>query len=423
MKTNKIFLVLMILIPAVVWNNFANAQNDSLRHYLEVAAKNNPGVMAEYSAYQASLQKIPQAGAIPDMQLDMGFYTPGLDIIDGRQLADFTLMQMFPWFGTRKAAQNEAEHLSNAAFERFRESLDNLYLDVYTQWFLMGSLQQKLKNIENNIGFLKQIESLAVRKANISGMSEALRIQMELAGLENDMESIQSEIRAETVQFNKLLNRPAESEVFLPDSLEQIPFELNVGQVMENIGSRNPSLAMISQEMLAVEAKSETDKKMSYPVIGLGLQYSLIGKRTNAGIPVTSMNGMDMIMPMVSATIPLYRNKYKAQLKENEYNLQANRERYDEMYNTFEAELFRIKHNLEDASRKIDLYDRQTNLALSTGRLIIQEYSTGRSDLASAIQVLRQLSDYQLKKTEATAEYNSLAAAVNRLISFSNSNF
>ena len=423
MKTNKIFLVLMILIPAVVWNNFANAQNDSLRHYLEVAAKNNPGVKAEYSTYQASLQKIPQAGAISDMQLDLGFYTPGMDIIDGRQLADITLMQMFPWFGTRKAAQNEAEHLSNVAFDRFRESLDNLYLDVYTRWFLMGSLQQKLKNIESNIGFLKQIESLAVRKANISGMSEALRIQMELAGLENDMESIQSEIRAETVQFNKLPNRPADSEVHLPDSLEQVPFELNVRQVMENIGSQNPSLAMINQEMLAVEAKSETDKKMSYPAIGLGLQYSLIGKRMNAGIPVTSMNGMDMVMPMVSATIPLFRNKYKAQFRENEYNLQANRERYDEMYNTFEAELFRIKHNLEDASRKIDLYDRQTNLALSTGRLIIQEYATGKSDLASAIQVLRQLSDFQLKKTEATAEYNSLAAAVNRLISFSNSNF
>jgi hypothetical protein len=56
------------------------------------------------------------------------------------------------------------------------------------------------------------------------------------------------------------------------------------------------------------------DKKMSYPMLGVGLQYSVIGKRMDmghAGLPVTEMNGMDMIMPMVSISLPLYRSKYK----------------------------------------------------------------------------------------------------------------
>ena len=83
---NKIYAVLMILLPAIALSSFANAQTDSLKHYLEVASTNNPGVKANYKAYQASLQKIPQAGAIPDLQLDMGFYTKPMDIIDGKQI-------------------------------------------------------------------------------------------------------------------------------------------------------------------------------------------------------------------------------------------------------------------------------------------------------------------------------------------------
>lgn len=426
---NKIYAVLMILLPAIALSSFANAQTDSLKHYLEVASTNNPGVKANYKAYQASLQKIPQAGAIPDLQLDMGFYTKPMDIIDGKQIADFTLMQMFPWFGTRKAAQNEAEHLSNVAFEQFRESLNNLYLDVYTQWFLMGSLQQKLKNLDEHKLLLKQLEELAIQKFSTSAyssgsgdMSSTLRVRLETVELENQVQTVLSELKAEKAKFNALLNRNPDSNIVLPDSIEEIPFILDIQTAMEKISTQNPALLMIDQENKAYKAKAKADRKMSMPMIGLGLQYSLIGKRAGETIPVTHMNGMDMLMPMVSISLPIYRNKYKAQQRESRFWQQSATEKYNDTYNSIRAELVQIKHQLEDALRTVGLLEKQTDLAKTTYRLIISEFATGKSDLNDIIQVQRQLLDYRLRESDAIADYNTKVASAQKLISFNENN-
>lgn len=464
---------------------------DSLAHYLETAARNNPGVKAYFLAYKASLEKMPQAGAYPDPELEIGFFLQPMEILDGRQIADFTLMQMFPWFGTRKAARTEAEHMANMAFEQFRETRDNLYLQVYTQWFLLCSLQQQLNNSRENRDYLKQLETLALRKFSASsagnagsggrtqtapvtspastgtssmgtsgnmgsmgspmggsatrsstsgssmssmgsgagmqsmsastGMSDVLRIQLEIAELENSIESILSQIDAETAAFNALLNRPSGNKVHLPDSITPIPFSLDVALTAEQISLNNPMLAMIDEEGAAYRAKAEMDKKMSYPMLGIGLQYSVIGKRMDmghAGLPVTEMNGMDMIMPMVSISLPLYRSKYKAQQRESSIRWQASRQQYADTQNALQTELYRTRHSLDDASRKITLYEKQSQLAQTTYHLLVQEFVSGKSDLTDVIQVQRQLLDYRLKKAEAVAEYNTMVASIQKLVSF-----
>ena len=131
-----------------------------------------------------------------------------------------------------------------------------------------------------------------------------------------------------------------------------------------------------------------------------------------------NMNGRDMIMPMVSVSIPLYRNKYKAQQRESNFWWQASKEKYPNTYNVLESELYKIKHLLDDASRKIALYKKQSELAETTYNLIVQEFIAGKSDLSNVIQVQRQLLDFQLKKAEAVAGYNTMVASIHKLISF-----
>ena len=221
------------------------------------------------------------------------------------------------------------------------------------------------------------------------------------------------------------MNRPAHHEVILPDSLTQIPFSLDIASAMDQITEQNPMLGMLVEKGEAFKAKAEMDKKMSYPMIGVGLQYMMIGKRKPMGmgmgmdeLPITSMNGKDMIMPMVSLTIPIYRGKYRAQQQESKYWWQASRDEYDNTRNSLEAELYQSKHLLDNASRKIELYAKQSQLAQATYNLITQEFITGKSDLSDVIQVQRQLLDYQLKKAEAIAEYNTMVAGIQKLISF-----
>lgn len=447
MKQYKLLLVIFLTTEALLGSpafgqlpgvhpipQLSQQVTDSLPHYLEIAARNNPKVKADFLTYQASIEKTPQAGALPDPELEIGFFVQPMEILDGKQMADFTLMQMFPWFGTRKSARTEAEHMTNAAFAQFRETRDDLYLQVYTQWFLLCSLQQQLGSSRENNSYLKQLETLALRRYSAapsgssasggsSGMSEVLRIQLEMAELDNSIESIQSQINAEAAAFNALLNRAADSKIHLPDSITLIPFSIDMIATTEQIAQNNPQLTMIDEEGAAYKAKAAMDKKMSYPMLGVGLQYSVIGKRKemgHAGLPVTEMNGMDMIMPMVSISLPIFRNKYKSQQKESNIRWQASRQRYNDTQNTLQTELFRTKHLLDDASRKVTLYEKQTQLAHSTYQLLLQEFIAGRSELTEIIGVQRQLLDYKLKKAEASAQFNTMVATVQKLISFNN---
>lgn len=432
MEQIKIKHIIILLITVVLANRASAQETDSLSHYLEVAAKNNPALNADFLAYKASLEKVPQAGAWSDPQVDIGFFLKPMDIVGGSQVADITLMQMFPWFGTKKAAKTEATHMAKMAYEKFRETKNSIFLEVYSQWYALSSLKQQLKNNRDNLQLLGQLEQLARQKvstantasnnmSNSSGLSSVLRVQLEVAEVENNIESLLSVIKAEKAKFNALLNRSADFDVLVPDTIIKVPFIFNETISISEIENQNPMLGMIVEEGQAYRAKSEMDKKMSYPMLGIGLQYMIIGRGSSPTMNQNThngMNGMDMVMPMVSISLPIFRNKYKAQQRESRYMWESAHEKYNNTLNSIHSELYMLKHQIDDAERQIALYQKQKNLALTTYQLIIQEFVTSKSDLTNVIEVQRQLLDYRIKEAEAIAKYNTKVAEINSLSSF-----
>ena len=463
-------------------------QADSLAWYLETAARNNPLVNSNFALYKASLEKIPQAGAYEDPELDIGVFVKPMETLSGKQIADFTLMQMVPWFGTRKAARNEATEMSRMAYEQFREARNNLFYEVKSQWYQLCNLNEQYKNTQANLALLEQLEKLALNRYsapsanapastitpitgnavtppasngssmdNMGGMgsgtqaapqgspagnssmqemasgpmgssmgtgsssgtmSDVLRIQIEKAELQNNLELIVSNRTAAEARFNALLNRRQDMRVAVPDSLRQLHFLIDDQAMTDSIIIANPMLSMLEAEANAYRAKAEMDKKMSYPMFGIGLQYSLVGKSNNSMV-MDNMNGMDMVMPMFKISIPIFRKKYQAQQKESRHYRQASELKYENTLNQLQSEYQTVKQQLADASRKIALYQKQQELSLSTWQLIVREFSAGTTSLTDVIQVERQLLDYRLKKSEAIAEYNTRIAGMEKLVATS----
>ena len=461
-------------------------QADSLAWYLETAARNNPLVNSNFALYKASLEKISQAGAYEDPELDIGVFVKPMETLSGKQIADFTLMQMFPWFGTRKAARNEATEMSRMAYEQFREARNNLFYEVKSQWYQLCNLNEQYKNTQANLALLEQLEKLALNRYsapsanapastvppitgnvvtppasngnsidNMGGMgsssqatpqgspagnpsmqgmasgpmgssmgtgsssgtmSDVLRIQIEKAELQNNLELIVSNRTAAEARFNALLNRRQDMRVAVPDSLRQLHFLIDDQAMTDSIIIANPMLSMLEAEANAYRAKAEMDKKMSYPMFGIGLQYSLVGKSNNSMV-MDNMNGMDMVMFKIS--IPIFRKKYQAQQKESRHYRQASELKYENTLNQLQSEYQTVKQQLADASRKIALYQKQQELSLSTWQLIVREFSAGTTSLTDVIQVERQLLDYRLKKSEAIAEYNTRIAGMEKLVATS----
>ena len=484
-KKHKAILRWGTILLSALWYLPSQAQTtDSLSYYLETAAWNNPSVNSSFALYKASLEKIPQAGAFSDPELEMGFFFKPMEQLSGKQVADFTLMQMFPWFGTRKAARSEATEMARMAYEQFRESRNNLFYEVKSQWYQLNNLNEQYKNTAANLALLKQLEQLALNRYTASSspgvpvssaatspvisplpqatvnngmgsmgnmtpspapaspggnkamsgmgsnmgngssgsMSDVLRIQIEMAELENNLEALLSNRKAAEARFNSLLNRDQSLPVQTSDSLTQKLFSVKDNAVLDSIILSNPMLSMLEAEANAYKAKAEMDKKMSLPMFGIGLQYSIMAKRSEEMARMSgmgNMNGMDMVMPMVKISIPIFRRKYNAQQRESRHYRQASELKYEDTLNQLHAEYIALKQQLADASRKIDLYAKQQDLSRSTWQLMIREFSAGTTSLTDIIQLERQLLDYSLKKSEAVAEYNTLVAGLEKLVSTS----
>jgi outer membrane protein TolC len=457
----------------------AFSQADSLYHYLEIAAKNNPGVLQKFSEYQAALQKIPQVGSLPDPELSAGVFLSPMELVSGNQVADLRLMQMFPWFGVLRYGKDEMSLMAKAKFELFRDAKLQVFYDVQRSWYELYKVQKDISISEKNIEILKLIERLALvrfKSASLensptssqsrttssvsssgtntsasgmqtmgagqnstgssgsnqsssmqtgamgsssgsSGLADIYRIQIESNDLENNIALLKNQQSSIIASFNIYLNRPVTSPVYTYENITRDSLEFSLTVVSDSMLAHNPMLGMLDFEKQSFEARKKMVSRMGYPMMGLGLNYSLISRSATAmGSP--DMNGKDMIMPMVVFTLPIYRKKYTAMQKEAELLKEATSENYQATANSLQSEYYQAVLLYQDAQRRIKLYENQFQLASKSLDLMLKSFSTSSSGLTDVLRVRQQTLDYEFKKVEAVADFNTAIAWLKRLMAY-----
>jgi len=471
MKTS-IYKTIALTYVTLLWPFVAFAQQpDSLDRYLETAAKNNPTVMQRFNQYQAALQKVPQVGGLPDPQLDLGVFLSPMELVGGNQVADIKLMQMFPWFGVIRNAKDEMSLMAKAGFETFRDAKLQVCYDVQRTWYEVYAVRRKIELSEKNAELLKSLERLALvrfRSAAVpggnlasdggmsagketvtasgssgmgsmggnaspavtaparfsgttsmssssgsSGLADVYRIQMEIYDLENSLASLRNEEQVILARFNSLLNRPFETPVFTPESLPAEPLEPTYLTTSDSLFTGNPMLGMLQYEKQSLTARARMQRKMGLPMLGVGLNYSLVNKN---GMSTSAMNGQDMIMPMVTLSLPIYRRKYKAMQSETEYLKSASDLDRVAVANALKAEYYEAVQLYNDAGRRMKLYESQSRLIKKILDISTKAFSSSTSGLTDVLLVRQQLLDYEIKQVEAVADYNKAVAWIKRLI-------
>jgi outer membrane protein TolC len=413
-------LSLWILLGA--WGTAGAQQADSLAGYLKEAALNNPGLKAKYSLYQAALEKIPQAGSLPDPEVQFSFFLTPMELLGGDQLADIRVMQMSPWFGTLKAAKDEASKMALARYQEMLVKKNDLYLEVKEAWYQVFRIRKEIEMTEKNLALLKSLERMALIRFKAAesdnsdqrGMVGLLRVQMETGSLESRLALLADQLKTSKVRFNSFLNREKDSEVFTGDSLPEVTLPGSIATLADSI-QNNPMIGMYQAEREANESRIIMAKKMGYPMIGLGLNYSVIQQRPDA---TSMMNGRDMIMPMVTATLPIYRKKYNALQREAGFLKDAAGESAVNATNELTVVYQESVEQLNDAERRVELNKRQASLAEKTVTLLTSAFASAGTDFEEILRMHQQLLDYQYKHIEAVVDRNTAIARLLSIISY-----
>jgi len=444
-KINYRFLNSSLLIVFLYINIFLCAslfsQTDSLSCYLVLAARNNPAVQQKFYEYKAALEKTPQAGSLSDPELNLGVFIQPMELVNGNQIADIKLMQMFPWFGTLKAAKDEMSLMAKAKFELFRDAQFQVFYDVEKTWYELQKVKSDIQTSGKNLDILHAIERLSIIRYKTtstgtgetgsvnpegsmpgnsmgssrsgSGLADLYRIQMEINELENYIELMKIEQKTIAARFNYYLNRPSESTVYLPEELLPDSLTVSLPAITDSIQANNPMLSMLDYEQRSVEAKKKMVTQMGYPMLGLGLNYSIISKNP---MSTSSMNGQDMIMPMATVTLPVYRGKYKAMRNEADFLNSAVKQNYISTSHSLKTEYYEAVQLLKDGQRRMILYDKQCRLAEKTLEIMLTGFSTSSVTLTDILRVRQQTIDYEFKKIEAVSDYNTAIAWLKRLM-------
>ena len=417
---NKILYFLCIGLFTCYGSAYATGKDnkeDSLAVYIAEAIRNNPGLKSEYQAYQAQMANAQGAGVLSDPQLSVGLFPQAMHHVNGKQLATITIMQMFPWFGTLKAGREQMEYKAQEAYQKFREKSLSTAFNVEKQWYSILATQEKVKAVKQKRALLNDIKKVAIYlyKNYTAGrdtkMSDQLRLDAEEERLKEQTESLETQLTLQKQQFNITLHRQPNAALSLPDSitLRQMP-TFNWTEIERN----NPKLAQYSAIQKAFKSQEEQTRAKGMPMIGVGLQYMLNGKVDMPMMP--NMNGKDMVMPMVSVTIPIYRKKitsaiHSAQLMERSaaYNYQS---QLDALQSTYLS----IEQRADDIKRKLKLYESEVSLLNRTLELMQKEYATGATSLTDILQTTRESIDYDLLKAEANAQYNTITAEAIQLL-------
>jgi outer membrane protein TolC len=399
----KLLIIKFLILVLVFYSATLNSQ--TLNDYLGIASQNNPEIKAAYSEFEAALQKAPQVSSLPDPTLTVSAFGRMIETRVGAQEARFSLMQMFPWFGTLEAKKNVANLMAEATFQNYLDSRNEVFLKIKKSYAELYEINQMIQLEEKNLQILNDYRDLALSKfKNGKGaMVDVVRIDIKRNESETNIQLLKDQNQPLQIEFNSLLNRNLDDMISIPNALHMVENQLLIDQ--DSLFVSNPKLMGLDKKTASFESQKMVVKKEGYPMIGLGLDYSIISKRD---VPGLEMNGQDAIMPMLSVTLPIFRKKYNAMQKEVDFMLEATNYEKQAVKNNLQTSYSMANYNVTKAKTLKELYIKQTESTQQAISLLIAAYSNSGTDFEEILRMNQDL--LMLQTATVSANKNQFVA-------------
>ncbi len=371
---------------------------ESLEEYLEIAVNNNSKLKAEYAQFEAAMRKTPQVSSLPDPTLTMSGLGRMVETRVGAQEARFNIMQMFPWFGTLEARKEAANLMAEAKFQSYLNSKNLLVFEVKTAYAELYNLSEVIKIKEENLGILDSYRELALSRFKSGGgaMVNVIKVDIDRDGSSTEIELLKEQIKPLEIKFNLLLNREPTAEVKIKDSLE-VANMLETENLREKL-QNHPMILGLNKQKESYRAQEIVAEKEGLPDIGVGFDYSIISKRTDAN---PEGNGMDAFMPMVSVSLPIFRKKYKAAREEARFMTESMEHEMQDVLNELLSTMEMTLYELKKSARLIELYDKQLQTSAQANKLYISSFSNATGSFEEVLNINQDVLMLQTQKIEA----------------------
>lgn len=404
MKKLKYILVFLFV------SAFAKAQQ--LQSYIQEAEANNPEIQAFELRYNIAEEKVNEANWIPNTEVSAGYFVSEPETRVGAQRARIGVKQMLPWFGTITARENYATAMADAEYVDITIAKRKLALSVAQSYYSLYSIRAKQAVLDENIQLLETYKQLALTSVEVGKASavDVLRLQIRQNELQQQKEVLEEEFTAEQTAFNNLLNRESMMTVDVVSEMEipqEDPFYSN------DALSLNPELLKYDKLYESVAQSELLNQRESLPMIGFGLDYLPVTERSDVNF---SDNGKDVLMPMVSVSIPIFNNRYKSISKQNELRQQEIETQREQRLNVLESAFAKAQSQRNQARIAYSTQDRNLKQAQDAEEILVKNYETGTIDFNDVLDIQELLLMFQMNQIDSVQMYYVQSAIINYLI-------
>ncbi len=148
-------------------------------------------------------------------------------------------------------------------------------------------------------------------------------------------------------------------------------------------------------------------------MIGFGLDYIPVSERPAMDF---SDNGKDILMPMVTLSVPIFNNRYKSVSKQNQLRQQEIRTKKEERLIVLETALAIALSKRNQARIKYNTQEKNLKQAENAEQILIKSYETGTIDFNDVLDIQELQLRFGISQIESIRIYYTQHAIINYLI-------
>ncbi len=393
-----------------------------LRHAVLLARAGNPMLAARAAEVRAAGARIRPAGTLPDPTLTLGAMNYMLPSLSARSdpltMNQITVTQTVPINGTlglrRAVARADSTRID---FLRLAAVLD-VERGVRAAYWRVYHNDRALEIMTRRRAVLQEIAAVArtMYATGASPQADALRAQVALTQLDQEVAEMQLERYAAASELNTMLGRAGETLVVLPAApgheahgAAMLAMEMPAPPPLDTLvawaNERNPELLAADATVGGARSNATAARRAIIPDLGLGVAY---GQRIGSN---------DMLSLMVSVNLPIWSGSRQYRWRD-EANAMT-----DAATQEFAAARVRVRSALgtaraeaETARRLVELYARTlVPEADAAYQGALSGYRVGRVDFTTLLDTQTALLTYEHDLHRFEAMYGTALAELDRL--------
>ena len=402
-------IILLSIVFFTCWVTHAQKLETLIREALE----NSPEIQKFELQHSIVSEKVNEVNTVPNTELGLGYFVSEPETRTGAQRFKISARQMIPWFGSITARENYVKSVADAKYEDIVIAKRKLLVAVSQSYYVLYANKAKQRVLSENIDLLKTYEILALNSVESGMVSpvDVLRLQMRQNELEQLREVLEQQYLAEQTALNKLLNRDKSVGIQVVSELE-IPSDDTV--VEEEKLSLHPELIKYDRLYQSVEQSELLNQKESKSMIGFGLDYIYVEKRPDMDF---SDNGKDVLMPMISLSIPIFNKKYKSETRQNQLRQLEIESQKQERFNKLESILDKSVKDRNSAAISYRTQTRNLEQAKNAEEILLKNYETGTIDFIDVLDIQELQLKFQMSQIESIKSYYVQSTIINYLSS------